>query len=160
MEHYTDFLTWKSVKIVIIILTLGLFGASIYGNVMIQEEFDPWLFLDPKSYVSQFKAVQDKYYPDKGEHVLLFFSGDITSQNIQSLDNLLTKITDEASHLILGINSWFLGFQSYFTQNLGHSDGLLNADMGQVRSALTQFLFSPKGGRYQYLFTVKGILNS
>ena len=54
---------------------------SIVGNYNITEEFDPWLFLDPKSYVSQFKQAQDQFYPDEGHTVLLFFSGNITKGN-------------------------------------------------------------------------------
>ena len=54
-------------------LTLGLMATSIYGNYMIEEEFDPWLFLDPYSYPAAFKANKDRYFPEKGENVLLFF---------------------------------------------------------------------------------------
>ena len=59
-------------------------ATSIYGNYMIEEEFDPWLFLDPNSYPAAFKANKDKYYPEKGENVLLFFSGNITQHNLQA----------------------------------------------------------------------------
>ena len=48
-------------------------ATSIYGNYMIEEEFDPWLFLDPYSYPAAFKANKDRYFPEKGENVLLFF---------------------------------------------------------------------------------------
>jgi len=151
-------LTRIPVKIIVILLTVVIFVASIYGNVLITEEFDPWLFLDPNSYVATFKRTQDKYFPQKGESVLLFFSGDVTKHNLQSLDNLLSSITEKASHLILNVNSWFLGFQSYFTENLGHPEGMFSSEIDEIRSSLTQFLYSPRGGRYQYLFTVKGAL--
>ena len=158
LEYFSSFLTRIPVKIIVILLTVVIFVASIYGNVLITEEFDPWLFLDPNSYVATFKRTQDKYFPQKGESVLLFFSGDVTKHNLQSLDNLLSSITEKASHLILNVNSWFLGFQSYFTENLGHPEGMFSSEIDEIRSSLTQFLYSPRGGRYQYLFTVKGAL--
>ena len=82
-EQYTNFLSLKATKVFVLVATLGLMATSIYGNYMIEEEFDPWLFLDPNSYPAAFKANKDKYYPEKGENVLLFFSGNITQHNLQ-----------------------------------------------------------------------------
>lgn len=122
MSIYGGFLSQKIVKISVLIVTLVIFAASVYGNYMIEEEFDPWLFLDPKSYVSAFKATQDKYYPDKGESVLLFFSGPLNQHNLQSIEKLLARIQIEAGDLILSLDSWFAAFQTYFTANLGHEN--------------------------------------
>lgn len=122
MGKYGDFLSFKAVKVLVLAVTLGLFLASVYGNYMIEEEFDPWLFLDPKSYVSNFKATQDKYYPDKGESVLLFFSGPLNQHNLLSIDQLLARIRQDAGDLILSLDSWYEAFQTYFTANLGHEE--------------------------------------
>ena len=73
IAKYAEMLTLKPVKIFVMIFTLGLLGLSIFGNYYITEEFDPWLFLDPNSYVSQFKNAHDGFYPDEGQSVLLFF---------------------------------------------------------------------------------------
>lgn len=73
IAKYAEMLTLKPVKIFVMIFTLGLLGLSIIGNYYITEEFDPWLFLDPNSYVSQFKNAHDGFYPDEGQSVLLFF---------------------------------------------------------------------------------------
>ena len=81
IAKYAEILTFIPIKIVVILCTLGILALSIVGNYNITEEFDPWLFLDPKSYVSQFKQAQDRFFPDEGQTVLLFFSGNITKGN-------------------------------------------------------------------------------
>ena len=73
VEKCTNFLSLKATKVFVVVCTLGLMATSIYGNYMIEEEFDPWLFLDPYSYPAAFKANKDRYFPEKGENVLLFF---------------------------------------------------------------------------------------
>ena len=149
---YADFLAYKTTKITVLFATLGLLIASLYGNYMLEEEFDPWLFLSPKSYVAKFKAAQDYYFPDKGESVLLFFNGNITMDNLQSLDSMLSNLPMD---LIQNVDSWYLSFVQYFTHNLGHENGLFSGDYSikEIQNALAQFLFSPSGGKYQYLFT-------
>ena len=159
---YADTLAFKPVKITILLATVTLLGVSLYGNFMLKEDFDPWLFLSPQSYVAQFKATQDYYYPDKGENVILFFNGDVTKSNLLALDKLLSKLTSEAEsgEMIRKVDSWYTEFVRYFTQNLGHTEGLFSNDTSieDIRYALAQFLFSPSGGRYQYLFTLEDSL--
>ena len=153
---YADMLAFKPIKFMVILVTIGILVASIYGNYMLEEDFDPWLFLSPKSYVARFKATHDYYFPDKGENVILFFNGDVTQENLLSMDRLLSSLTSEAEdHIIRNVDSWYTEFVKYFTQNLGNSQGLFSANvsLGEIHSALAQFLFSPAGGRYQYLFT-------
>jgi len=75
------------------------------------------------------------------------------------MDSLVTRIETEASHLILNVDSWVLGFRNYYVSNLGHSQGLAQEEnINKIHSALAQFLYSPNGGQYQYLFTFDGEL--
>ena len=57
-------------------------------------------------------------------------------------------------------DSWYIPYEKYFVEQLEHSDGLFEIENDDkiitdedVKSALVQFLFSPSGGKYQYLFT-------
>jgi hypothetical protein len=135
-------------------MTVGLFGASLYGNYSLEQEFDPWLFLDPDSYVAQFKATTDEFYPDKGEAVLLFFSGNITKANLAAMDALMTNLSNQ-THIIKDLNSWYTSFEDYFVNQLDHQNGLFdgNTSISMIKDGLAQFLYSPNGARYQYLFT-------
>ena len=105
--------------------------------------------------MARFKATRDQYFPNRGEAVHLFFSGELSKHNFDSMNQTLSRINDEASSLILNVNSWFVEFQAYFSQTLGYKGGLVgtHATIEEIHSALVRFLFSPSGGRYQYLFT-------
>jgi len=47
----------KPVKLFVLFLTLGLTGAGIWGNFLLEQKFDPTWFLPPDSYLNLwFKA--------------------------------------------------------------------------------------------------------
>ena len=92
---------------------------------MIEEEFDPWLFLDPNSYPAAFKANKDKYYPEKGENVLLFFSGNITQHNLQAEFSM--------SKLVF----WFWFWE--WTPSIGRKVGIPGGILPHVRTGLTNW---------------------
>ena len=59
------------------------------------------------------------------------------------------------------MDSWYIPFEKYFTKKLKISNGLLsnNVSIEFIRSSLVQFLYSPSGGKYQYLFTFDQDMN-
>ena len=78
------------------------------------------------------------------------------------MDQLIKSISKEENNdfSIKYFDSWYVPYEKYFVDQLEHSDGLLfdekngdNITDDDVKSALVQFLFSPSGGKYQYLFT-------
>ena len=56
----TLFAAWGStlvkwpVKLFVLLLTLGIFGVSVYGNYYLRHEFDPMMFLPQDSYLMRF----------------------------------------------------------------------------------------------------------
>ena len=44
---------WPS-KLLVLLLTLALFGVSVYGNFYLRHEFDPMMFLPKDSYLMRF----------------------------------------------------------------------------------------------------------
>ena len=113
------------------------------------------MFLDPKSYVSQYRDVAGEYYPDEGQTVLLFFSGNITKHNLHSMDQVLDQIQDQEKHNLKHLDPWLFPYEKYFKNQLGHSEELWDdaIDLSTIESSLVQFLFSPSGGKFQFLFT-------
>ena len=97
-----------------------------------------------------------------GYIIYFLFSGNISVTNLNAVDQLIKSISKEENNdfSIKYFDSWYVPYEKYFVNQLEHSDGLLfdekdgdNITDDDVKSALVQFLFSPSGGKYQYLFT-------
>ena len=102
-------------------------------------------------------VVSDRILPQL--FILLFlFSGNVTVSNLNAVGQLIKSISNEENndYSIKYFDSWYIPYEEYFVDQLEHSDGLFENDDitdEEVKSALVQFLFSPSGGKYQYLFT-------
>ena len=46
---------------IVLIVTLGLLGVSVWGNVELRQEFDPMWFLPKTSYLGQWNIYYEKY---------------------------------------------------------------------------------------------------
>ena len=80
------------------------------------------------------------------------------------MGQLIKSISNEENndYSIKYFDSWYIPYEKYFVDQLEHSDGLFENDDitdEEVKSALVQFLFSPSGGKYQYLFTFDQDMN-
>jgi len=59
-EIYGRFLTLRPVKMGVLVTTGVLLGASVWGNVLLRQEFDPMWFLPKDSYLSLYVEQNDK----------------------------------------------------------------------------------------------------
>ena len=59
-EIYGSVLTMFPVKILVLVLTGILLGFSVWGNVLLRQEFDPMWFLPKDSYLSLYVEQNDK----------------------------------------------------------------------------------------------------
>jgi len=59
-EIYGKFLTRFPVKIGVLVITGVLLGFSVWGNVLLRQEFDPMWFLPKDSYLSLYVEQNDK----------------------------------------------------------------------------------------------------
>ena len=50
----------STAKISILILTTGILGVSVWGNIELRQEFDPMWFLPKESYLSQWYHYYEK----------------------------------------------------------------------------------------------------
>jgi hypothetical protein len=57
---YGKFLTLFPVKMVVLVLTSVLLGFSVWGNILLRQEFDPMWFLPKDSYLSLYVEQNDK----------------------------------------------------------------------------------------------------
>ena len=58
----------KPMKVVIIMVTLVILGLSVWGNILLKQEFNPIWFLPSESYLSQWHKYNSLYFPSQGEH--------------------------------------------------------------------------------------------
>ena len=57
---YARVLMRKPVKAAVLLFTAATFGLSVWGNVLLRQEFDPMWFLPRDSYLSQWVSARDK----------------------------------------------------------------------------------------------------
>ena len=62
MEAWGKLLTHPATKVVVIILSLGLLGAGIYGVTKVDERFDRKILAKDNSYLKRFLAAQEKHF--------------------------------------------------------------------------------------------------
>jgi hypothetical protein len=59
-QYYGNILTLVPVKVFVLILTSIILGFSVWGNVLLRQEFDPMWFLPKDSYLSLFVEQNDR----------------------------------------------------------------------------------------------------
>ena len=150
---YSDFLAKTPTRIVVFLTTVLVLAASFYGNYSLEKEFDPWLFLDPDSYVVQFRDSHDKYFPTGGEHVLLFFVGDVNREALETMDSVTAKVKNNMTDIILSMDSWYVDFKEEYP-----TKDLFQDDLSVIRDNIAYFLFTPSGVKFQTLFNFAGNL--
>ena len=65
-------LTLLPVKIIVILITLGLTGVAIWGNVELKQKFDPTWFIPPGTYLADFFLKNRQYFPFGGFRVTVY----------------------------------------------------------------------------------------
>ena len=64
-------MTKKTVKLLVVLATVGLAGLGIYGNYSIKHEFDPTKFLPQDSYLFKWFEYSRIYFPTRGDIVTI-----------------------------------------------------------------------------------------
>ena len=150
------------VQISVGILTMALFVISIYGNIQLKQEFDPWLFLPPDSSIRTWKDAHNRAFPAKGENVILFFegphwhNGEQNSMDLEKVEWLVHKLKAQQD-TITKLDSWYLQLEEYYRMNFQHNSvyngtPLSRLNQDEFNERLVQFLYSADGLRYQYAF--------
>ena len=72
----------KPMKVVILVVTSVLLGFSVWGNILLKQEFNPIWFLPSESYLAQWHKYNSQYFPSQGELNLLSTGPDRINNNI------------------------------------------------------------------------------
>ena len=168
LQKYGKLLSQMPVQIAVALLTVTLLVLSIYGNIQLKQEFDPWLFMHPDHSIRTWRDANNHAFPEKGENVILFFegphwqNGQQDSMDIAKIGGLLHKLKNQQD-IITKLDSWYLQFEEYYQANFQYSSDYHGTPLSGLRSddfnkRLIQFLYSADGLRYQYSFDFDDVL--
>ena len=111
-----------SMKVMIIVMTLVILGISLWGNVLLRQEFNPIWFLPSESYLAQWHRYNELYFPSQGEQVNLFMENLDLPSEFDKLELIHNELADQ-SDIINSLDSWYLDFKKYMND---HYDAGLN----------------------------------
>jgi len=144
-------MSWQG-KLSILVATAGFLAISIWGNLLLRQEFNPIWFLPPESYLAQWHHHNSLLFPKQGEQVTIFMSGLDLPEELDKLDTVHARLEEQEDIIASGsVDSWYLDFKKYVNSNF--DAGLPNKTMDEeeFRNKSTQFLYSPSGSKHRLL---------
>lgn len=114
MWAWGQFLTFPATKVAVIILSLGLLGAGIYGVTKVDESFDRRILAKDDSYLKKFLSIQEKYF-ELSIPVSIVVSGEVDygKPSVQEELRQLSGVVASNDHYESTNLSWIDAFSSY-----------------------------------------------
>lgn len=149
-------LTKWPVKAFVLVLTLAIAGCGIWGNVMLEQKFDITWFLPPDTYIAQWFAKNKEYFPFGGDRVTIFCHDLDYQHDFEALAHLSDSIKNQTD-IVDDVDSWTDHFTKYINSHfLPMSQRpklpVLQLNQSYFDDKLSQFFFSPRGGKYREQF--------
>lgn len=145
---YAKGIMTKTGRVIVLMSTVCMTGLSLVGLLNLEQKFDPNWFIPDNTYLNQFTMEKRRLYPDQGyEAMILMGRLNYTSE----LDKIRYMIQDveNRTDLVHEITNWVEPFHD-FVQTYHNKDIFAkNFSDLDFRTYLTQFLWSPSGGKYQ-----------
>ena len=153
---YSKFLTKTPTKVFVIFLTMIITGLAVWGNIKLEQRFDPAWFLPQDTYLAEFVSAYKKYFPSGGDRVTIYCSGINVSEEFEKLNQLATNIKEQ-DDIVDNIDSWTFKFTDYYNNYFVKSKSqeklpYKKMDHHTFSERFTQFLYSPKGSLYRSRF--------
>jgi len=140
------------VKVLIIFLSAVLLGVSLWGNVLLRQEFNPVWFLPAESYLAQWHQHNSRLFPSQGEQVTVFLAGLDLPNELAKLDMVHEQLKKQEDIIApRSVDSWYLDFKSYVNKNFDGELPEVEMEVEDYEARLTQFLFSPTGSKHRLL---------
>eukprot|EP00095_Tigriopus_kingsejongensis_P001088 maker-scaffold193_size270907-snap-gene-0.15 protein:Tk01088 transcript:maker-scaffold193_size270907-snap-gene-0.15-mRNA-1 annotation:"hypothetical protein DAPPUDRAFT_306990" len=147
-------LTKGPIKILVIILTLAITGVAIWGNVLLEQEFDITWFLPPDTYIAKWFVKNKEYFPFGGDRVIIYCHNVDYIHDYESIANLVDQIKQQTD-IVDDVESWTDPFTNYMNKYFDPDFPVLPYNQSYFNSKLSQFFFSPRGGKYREQFEFK-----
>jgi len=104
-------------KIVVLLVTFGLFGTAIYGATKLETNYNPILYMDSTQYQVQFYHNQEKYFPGQGERTDIYVGHIDYYKHPNELMRIEEAITALPSVRADSFDFWFSSFYKQFCEN-------------------------------------------
>jgi len=139
-------------KAAILCVTVLIFGVSIWGNLLLRQEFNPIWFLPPESFLAQWHKQNAIHFPSQGEKVTVFMENLDLPEDLLKLDKMHDELANQTD-IIVSFDSWYLDFKKYMNKYFLTEKGLPDETLTQEEfdDKLTQFLYGPFGARHRML---------
>ena len=159
---YGKFLMKTPSKVCVILLTMMITALAVWGNINLEQRFDPAWFLPPDTYLSKFVATYKKYFSSEGDRVTIYCSEIDPVAELGKLNELAENIQNQTD-IVDNVDSWTFRFIEYYNahfignieQNQTKDTYMLpykQIDHQEFGEIFTQFLYSPRGGLYRERF--------
>ena len=150
---YASLLMKTPSKICLLILTAVVTGVAIWGNILLEQRFDPTWFLPPDTYLAKWFNANQKYFPFGGDRVTVWCNGLDYVNELDRLDDLANRLSNQTD-IIDKVDSWTTPFVEYIKLSTPgiSTQGFPHLNESMFHAKLTQFLFSPRGGKYRPQF--------
>jgi len=102
-------------KALVLIVTGGFLGVSIYGNTLLRQEFDPMWFLPENSYMNQFVKQRETNYPGVGYPAYVVAHNVNWSASFGKFDHFVQDF--ETSNELYSFENWYEDFKLYSNKN-------------------------------------------
>ncbi|KAK2569522.1 Patched domain-containing protein 3 [Acropora cervicornis] len=132
-------------KIVVIVITAGLFGVNLYGTMMLEQFFDRVWFLPPESMGYRYTVANSKYFPVDGAPSTVYTANFDYFENQAKLHQLHGKLIDNQYVVPSSVSSWYGDYITWAKTNKdsGHFDQRVIRNETLFYSWLTEFLRGP-----------------
>ena len=158
---YQSLLGSSVYKMIVIMISLVLFGFGVYGWIEIKQIFYPFLLMPSDSYLRQWISNHKQLYPDDGWAASIY-SGPVSASDLDNIDTMVTgleTLSAERRH-VRGVDCWWSSFREYYHDqyNTSHWHDLVQKNNDNFSMILSDFLFSSFGAKYKSSFKFAGDL--
>lgn len=138
----------KPGKIIVLMSTICMTAFSVRGLLNLEQKFDPVWFIPSHTYLNQYITEKRKLYPDQGYEASILMGRLNYTNEFRHIHEMIANV-ENRTDLVHEITNWVMPFHefvlTYHDKNI--FDG--NFTDSDFRTYLTQFLWSPTGGKYQ-----------
>jgi len=137
-------------KILVLSLTLVILAISLWGNVLLRQEFNPIWFLPSDSYLAQWHKYNEFYFPSRGEQVNLFMENLHLPSEFDKLEYVHQQFLNQTD-IINSLDSWYLDFQKYMRDHYETEITNNGISSEEFNSKFTRFLYGSVGSKHRLL---------
>ena len=113
-----QFLTFKMIKVGVILLTLAGAGYGAWGVFLLDTRFESVWFLPETSYLRQWFEAKDRHFPGSGELVKVHMTGLDYPRELAKIKSLVANL-EGATDIISEVDAWYPVYEAYLNHHIG-----------------------------------------